>query len=106
MPDDLGLAYVVIVHLAPDHESELAAILGRRTNMPVVEVTDQDLENFLVATDITMLFLDRRLCIKRYSAIATGTVDLVFRCGKSRRRLPATARRDRNCLRQAMTVMR
>ncbi|HEX6396160.1 MAG TPA: chemotaxis protein CheB [Steroidobacteraceae bacterium] len=37
---DLGLAYVVIVHLAPDHESELAAILSRKTKMPVVEVSD------------------------------------------------------------------
>jgi two-component system, chemotaxis family, CheB/CheR fusion protein len=38
---DLGLACVVIVHLAPDHESELAAILSRRTQMPVIEVSDE-----------------------------------------------------------------
>jgi two-component system CheB/CheR fusion protein len=31
LPGDLGLAYVVIVHLAPHHNSELAAILGRRS---------------------------------------------------------------------------
>jgi two-component system CheB/CheR fusion protein len=40
VPTDLGLAYVVVVHLAPDHESELAAILSRRTSMNVVEVND------------------------------------------------------------------
>lgn len=40
IPADLGLAYVVIVHLAPHHDSELAAILARRTRMKVVEVTD------------------------------------------------------------------
>lgn len=40
VPADLGLAYVVIVHLAPHHESELSAILARRTRMKVVEVTD------------------------------------------------------------------
>ena len=37
---DLGLAYVVIVHLAPDHKSELPAILSRCTTMPVVQVGD------------------------------------------------------------------
>lgn len=42
MPPDLGLAYVVVVHLAPDHRSELAPILARCTPMPVVEVGDDD----------------------------------------------------------------
>jgi len=37
---DLGLAYVVIVHLSPDHKSELPAILSRWTTMPVLQVGD------------------------------------------------------------------
>lgn len=41
VPPDLGLAYVVVVHLAPHHESELAAILARRTRMDVLEVKDE-----------------------------------------------------------------
>ena len=44
VPANLGVAYVVIVHLAPDHNSELAAIIGRRTKMPVAEVSDHKLE--------------------------------------------------------------
>jgi two-component system, chemotaxis family, CheB/CheR fusion protein len=44
IPANLGMAYVVIVHLAPDHDSELAAIIGRRTRMPVTEVTDTKLK--------------------------------------------------------------
>src|SRR5215831_5212331 len=44
VPPNLGVAYVVIVHLAPGHNSELAAIIGRRTKMPVAEVSDQKLE--------------------------------------------------------------
>jgi two-component system CheB/CheR fusion protein len=45
LPPDLGVAYVVVVHLAPDYESELARILGRSTRMSVVEVSDhQELE--------------------------------------------------------------
>ena len=36
--DDLGLAYVVIVHLSPDQPSSLAEILATRTSMPVQTV--------------------------------------------------------------------
>jgi len=38
LPADLGLAYVVILHLAPDRESELGHILSMRTSMPVTSV--------------------------------------------------------------------
>ncbi|WP_448208258.1 chemotaxis protein CheB [Azospirillum sp. sgz302134] len=38
--DDLGLAFVVIVHLAPDHPSVLAEILAGSTTMPVRQVED------------------------------------------------------------------
>ena len=34
-----GLAYVVILHLSPEHESTLAELLQRHTAMPVVQVT-------------------------------------------------------------------
>ena len=40
-PIDLGMAYVVIQHLSPDHQSLMASILSRRTAMPVAEVLDQ-----------------------------------------------------------------
>ncbi|WP_316979217.1 chemotaxis protein CheB [Shumkonia mesophila] len=40
IPDDLGLAYVVIIHLAPDHPSHMSEILTGRTAMPVHQVTD------------------------------------------------------------------
>jgi two-component system CheB/CheR fusion protein len=35
------LAFVAIQHLAPDHESVLAQLLGRCTEMPVVEAEDR-----------------------------------------------------------------
>ena len=35
-----GLAYVVIMHLAPEHESTLAELLQRHTSMPVMQVRD------------------------------------------------------------------
>lgn len=40
LPDDLGLAYVVIVHLSPEHPSAMAQILSACTEMPVYQVTD------------------------------------------------------------------
>src|SRR3954470_4297616 len=39
-PANLGMAYVVIQHLSPDHQSLMAEILTRSTRMPVTEVTD------------------------------------------------------------------
>jgi two-component system, chemotaxis family, CheB/CheR fusion protein len=41
LPDDLGLAYVVILHLAPDHPSTLDQILASVTGMAVTQVTDR-----------------------------------------------------------------
>ena len=38
IPPDTGAAFVVIVHLEPNYTSELAEILGRKTQMPVQQV--------------------------------------------------------------------
>lgn len=38
MPDDSGLAFVVVVHLSPEHESHLADLLQPYTTMPVEQV--------------------------------------------------------------------
>ena len=38
--DSLGAAFVVIIHLSPDHKSQLSEILDGRTAMPVVQVGD------------------------------------------------------------------
>ncbi|MBV9723635.1 MAG: hypothetical protein JO299_00535, partial [Gammaproteobacteria bacterium] len=61
----LGLAYVVIVHLAPDHNSELAAIIGRRTKMPVEEVGDAKLK--LEPNHVYVVSPDRKLEISETS---------------------------------------
>jgi len=38
MPADSGMAFVVVMHLAPQHKSSADAILQRRTRMPVLQV--------------------------------------------------------------------
>lgn len=39
VPERSGMAYVVILHLSPEHESHLAEVLQQSTRMPVEQVT-------------------------------------------------------------------
>ena len=41
MPSPTGLAFVLVQHLDPTHESLMADLLGRYTDMPVVQVEDE-----------------------------------------------------------------
>ncbi|MFA7238684.1 MAG: chemotaxis protein CheB [Sulfuricellaceae bacterium] len=41
IPPDSGMAFVLVSHLDPDHDSMLTEILQRATTMPVVEAQDQ-----------------------------------------------------------------
>src|SRR2546426_3108987 len=40
LPKDVGMALVLVQHLAPDHPSVLADLLGGATSLPVVQVRD------------------------------------------------------------------
>jgi len=40
MPAESGIAFVLVPHLDPTHESLMAELLGRETRMPVMEATD------------------------------------------------------------------
>ena len=40
LPDDTGMAFVLIQHLDPTHESHLTELLSKESKMPVAEVTD------------------------------------------------------------------
>jgi two-component system CheB/CheR fusion protein len=41
VPIKSGIAYVVILHLSPDHDSKLAQVLQNATRMPVKQVTEK-----------------------------------------------------------------
>ncbi len=41
VPEDSGIAYVVILHLSPDHDSQLAKVLGAVAKIPVTQVTEK-----------------------------------------------------------------
>jgi two-component system CheB/CheR fusion protein len=40
LPANTGMAFVLVQHLDPKHESMLTGLLSRRTNIPVNEVKD------------------------------------------------------------------
>jgi two-component system, chemotaxis family, CheB/CheR fusion protein len=40
VPSNSGMAFVVVVHLASEYESNLAQILQWQTSMPVLQVTE------------------------------------------------------------------
>src|SRR4030095_15337199 len=40
LPDSVSFSFVFIQHLSPQHESALPALLGAKTRLPVVQVTD------------------------------------------------------------------
>ena len=40
VPPETGMAFVLVQHLAPQHESALAGLLSRSTKMPVSEVRE------------------------------------------------------------------
>ena len=87
IPDDVGLAYVVIVHLAPDHKSELPAIISRWTKMPVEQVGDHETSK-LEPDHVYVIAPDRKLEITDTSVGASAfeqprgrraAIDLFFR---------------------------
>src|SRR5437588_13039161 len=42
MPPESGMAFVVILHLAPDHISMMSDLLARSTTMPVHQARDRE----------------------------------------------------------------
>ncbi len=40
LPSDTGMAFIIVQHLSPDHESLLPALLALRTSMPVLEARE------------------------------------------------------------------
>jgi two-component system, chemotaxis family, CheB/CheR fusion protein len=58
LPDRTGAAFVVVVHLDPEHRSEMPAIIAQRTKMPVVQVGTRDR---LLADHVYVIPPDRRL---------------------------------------------
>lgn len=81
----LGIAYVVVVHLAPDHPSQLASILRERTSMPVSEVSESaDLEAdhvYVISPDRELVITGNHLTARPFTVPRghRAPIDLFFR---------------------------
>lgn len=85
LPERTGAAYVVVVHLDPEHRSEMPAIIAARTGMPVVQVGSRER---LAADHVYVIPPGRRLQLidHEISALAfdeprgqRSPIDLFFR---------------------------
>ena len=68
LPSNTGAAFIVVVHLDPQHHSELATILAARTTMPVDQVDDRA---NLEPDHVYVIPPDRRLQVVDHDLLAT-----------------------------------
>jgi two-component system CheB/CheR fusion protein len=68
LPDKTGAAYVVVVHLDPEHRSELPSIISARTRMPVIQVAQTEK---LEADHVYVIPPDKRLQLVDHQISAT-----------------------------------
>ena len=72
VPADNGMAFVVVTHLSPSHESMLAEILGRATRMPVFSARDGELvqpqQVHVLPPSATLTIREGRLRLRRTGA--------------------------------------
>jgi two-component system CheB/CheR fusion protein len=61
VPENSNMAYVVILHLSPDHDSQLAHVLQQQTPIPVLQVTEKV---FIEPDHIYVVPPDRHLTIE------------------------------------------
>ena len=68
VPADADIAWVVILHLSPDHDSKLAEVLQSATSIPVSQVTGrtaiQPNHVYVVPPNKSLEIMDRALAVK------------------------------------------
>ncbi|HEV2804729.1 MAG TPA: PAS domain S-box protein [Chthoniobacterales bacterium] len=85
MKPDTGLAFVVVMHLSPDFESQLAEVLQQKTKMPVLQVTEavkvRPNHVYVIPPSHQLTFEDKmlRLLPPQQALGRRVTIDLFFR---------------------------
>src|SRR5262249_17446688 len=91
VPHNTGACFIVVVHLDPQHRSELPAIVAARTGMPVVQV---EKTASLEGNHVYVIPPDRRLQVIDHELSATefdeprghrSPIDFLFRSEAERR---------------------
>src|SRR5580700_1670733 len=84
VPADNGMGFVVVTHLSPSHESMLAEILGRSTQMPVFCARDGELvrpqQVHVLPPSAILTIREGRLRLRRTGAADRGRtpIDVFF----------------------------
>ena len=69
MPPDSGMTFVLVQHLAPDHKSLLADLIGKVTAMPVMEAENDTAVApntvYVIPPDATLTFRQRSLQVSK-----------------------------------------
>ena len=95
LPADTGMAFVLVQHLDPKHESQLAEIFSRVTSMPVAEVKDgmpvEPNHVYIIAPNTNRLLQDGvlRLELRKDSKTMRQQAEEEVRGGEERFRLIA-----------------
>jgi two-component system, chemotaxis family, CheB/CheR fusion protein len=85
VPADSGMAYVVILHLSPDHDSKLAEVLQSTTSVPVIQVKDnirvQANHVYVISPNQSLAMSDGHLSLSEMTKIEErrAPVDIFFR---------------------------
>jgi two-component system CheB/CheR fusion protein len=84
LPENTGLAYVIIQHLSPDYKSLLREILSKYTKMPVVQAeNDMEIQKntvYIIPPKYNMKLEKNKLRLSEYDhAIINHPIDVFFR---------------------------
>ena len=98
VPPTTGNAYVVILHLSPEHESLLSEILQAVATIPVAQVTERVRMKpdhaYVIAPNKSLSVLDGHLTVSDVVSFETrrAPVDIFFRTWRKRRmRMPCAS---------------
>ena len=85
MNPESGLAFVVVMHLSPEHESQLPSVIQQKTTMPVMQVTEpvkvRPNHVYVIPPNHQLTFEDSTLCLlpPQQALGRRVTIDLFFR---------------------------
>jgi two-component system CheB/CheR fusion protein len=85
VPQDTGIAYVVVLHLSPDHESRLAEVLQSSAKIPVTQVPDrvrvQPNHVYVIPPDKSLAIQEGHLLLSEITSFEQrrAPVDIFFR---------------------------
>jgi two-component system, chemotaxis family, CheB/CheR fusion protein len=85
MPTDIGMAFVVILHMSPQHESNLPALIQNQTRLPVTQITEtvtvESNHVYVIPPSKYLMMMDGNIRLTEPERLRGGhtSIDLFFR---------------------------